>query len=59
MRKIIIMISFSLIASASSGFSPTDNLKKHILPKDLILIMGAGNIYQSIPEIVKELEKKI
>jgi UDP-N-acetylmuramate--alanine ligase len=31
-------------------------LKKIIQPKDMIIIMGAGNIYRIIPDIVKSLE---
>ncbi len=33
-------------------------IKKIAQPKDLILVMGAGNIYQIIPEIIKRLEEK-
>jgi len=31
---------------------------KIVLPKDLIIIMGAGNIYRIIPDIIKSLEGK-
>jgi UDP-N-acetylmuramate--alanine ligase len=31
-------------------------LKKLVLPKDILFIMGAGNIYTIIPEIIKTLE---
>lgn len=34
------------------------HIKKIAQPKDLILVMGAGNIYQIIPEIIKRLEEK-
>ena len=31
---------------------------KIVLPKDLIIVMGAGNIYRIIPDIIKSLEGK-
>ena len=34
-------------------------IKKMAMPKDLILVMGAGNIYQIIPDLIKKLEEKV
>lgn len=33
-------------------------LEKFVLPKDMVLFMGAGNIYKIIPESIKRLEGK-